>query len=350
MIGRDFIGGDHCALVLGDNIFFGHGMPRRPASAPPAKRRRNGLRLPGAGPRALRRGRVRRARPGDLARGEAGQAAGRNYAVTGLYFYDNQVVDIAARAAAVARAASWRSPTSTAPIWSAGGLRVERLGRGFAWLDTGTHDSLLQAAEFVQHHPAAAGPADRLPRGDRLPAWATSTPISSSALPPPWKRPNTVSISGASSPSRALATGPTSTARPTGLRRRLPRPGPSPRVTLAWMTSIGSATTSEHARTAMARREIAEAKVREVLRAPRGGRSRQSAGPSSRPRTGDPGRPAAEGPSARGRRRGRGPTRSRHGVRDLSVWPVRSEAMKITYDAATDTLTVVLRDAPTRIE
>ena len=68
------------------------------------------------------------------------------YAVTGLYFYDNQVVDIAAVAEALARAASSRSPTSTARYLERGELDVVPLGRGYAWLDTGTHESLLEAA------------------------------------------------------------------------------------------------------------------------------------------------------------------------------------------------------------
>ena len=70
--------------------------------------------------------------------------------MTGLYFYDNDVLDIAAGLAPVGRAASSRSPTSTAPISSEATCKVIRLGRGFAWLDTGTHDSLHDAASFVR--------------------------------------------------------------------------------------------------------------------------------------------------------------------------------------------------------
>ena len=73
-----------------------------------------------------------------------------HYAVTGLYFYDNQVVDIAEVAQAVARAASWRSPTSTASTCSTEQLDVVVMGRGHAWLDTGTHESLLEAAQFIE--------------------------------------------------------------------------------------------------------------------------------------------------------------------------------------------------------
>ena len=73
-----------------------------------------------------------------------------SYAVTGLYFYDNQVLDIAARPRSRRRAASSRSPTSTARTSSAAQLHVEKLGRGIAWLDTGTHESLMQASNFIQ--------------------------------------------------------------------------------------------------------------------------------------------------------------------------------------------------------
>ena len=72
------------------------------------------------------------------------------YAVTGLYFYDNRVVDIAATLEAVARAASSRSPTSTARYLERGELDVEVMGRGIAWLDTGTHESLLEASQFIE--------------------------------------------------------------------------------------------------------------------------------------------------------------------------------------------------------
>ena len=73
-----------------------------------------------------------------------------SYAVTGLYFYDNQVVDIAASAASRRRAASSRSPTSTASTSNVAQLHVEKLARGIAWLDTGTHESLMQASNYIQ--------------------------------------------------------------------------------------------------------------------------------------------------------------------------------------------------------
>ena len=75
LIGRDFIGGEPCCLILGDNIFFGHGLPELLQRAAPRRPRRHDLRLPGERPRALRRGRIRRRRPGHQPGGEAAPAA-----------------------------------------------------------------------------------------------------------------------------------------------------------------------------------------------------------------------------------------------------------------------------------
>ena len=69
--------------------------------------------------------------------------------MTGLYFYDEQVVRHRRRHQALARAASWRSPTSTPRYLDQGQLNVQIMGRGYAWLDTGTHDSLLEAGQFI---------------------------------------------------------------------------------------------------------------------------------------------------------------------------------------------------------
>ena len=124
---------------------------RRSLRAPNARERgRDGVRLSGRRSRALRRRRVRR--PADAcSRSRRSRAQPKSrYAVTGLYFYDNRVVDIAARPASPRRAASSRSPTSTAPISAAGELACEVMGRGMAWLDTGTHESLLEAAQYIE--------------------------------------------------------------------------------------------------------------------------------------------------------------------------------------------------------
>ena len=115
------------ALILGDNIFYGHGLPRCSRDAARPRDGRDGLRLPGQRSRALRRRRVRRRRPRRSASRRSRRSRSRNWAVTGLYFYDNAGRRHRRRTQAVARAASWRSPTSTAPTSSAGSSgRVHR--------------------------------------------------------------------------------------------------------------------------------------------------------------------------------------------------------------------------------
>ena len=96
LIGRDFVGVTHVALILGDNIFFGQGFQAMLARAAASSRGRDGLRLSGEGPRALRRCRVRRRGPRPSRSRRSRRRPKSNFAVTGLYFYDNQVLDIAA--------------------------------------------------------------------------------------------------------------------------------------------------------------------------------------------------------------------------------------------------------------
>jgi len=148
LIGREFIGRDPVAMVLGDNIFYGQGfqsMLKRVAS------RAAGATIfayPVKDPE----------RYGVVELDERGQPLSivekpcppkSNLAVTGLYFYDNQVVEIAAGLRPSARGELEITDVNRAYL-ERGQLAVERFGRGFAWLDTGTHESLLQAANFVQ--------------------------------------------------------------------------------------------------------------------------------------------------------------------------------------------------------
>jgi glucose-1-phosphate thymidylyltransferase len=148
LIGREFVGSDGAALALGDNIFYW----QRPAADPAARGRahdgRDGLRLPRARPSALRRRRVRPWRQGDRPRGEA-EKPRSHHAVTGLYFYDNRVLDIAAKLKPSARGELEITDVNRAYLQT-GELHVEVLGRGMAWLDTGTHEALLQASTFIQ--------------------------------------------------------------------------------------------------------------------------------------------------------------------------------------------------------
>ncbi len=148
LIGRDFVGRDHVALVLGDNIFYGQGfqaMLRRAAGRPEGA---TVFAYPVKDPQ--RYGVVEldaQNRPLSIA--EKPKDPRSNFAVTGLYFYDNDVLEIAAGLKPSARGELEITDVNQAYL-NRGKLYVEVLGRGFAWLDTGTHESLLQAANFVQ--------------------------------------------------------------------------------------------------------------------------------------------------------------------------------------------------------
>ena len=148
LIGREFVGSGRAALALGDNIFYGHGFSELLQSA--AKRKT------GATVFAYR---VRDPeRYGVVEFGTGGQAISleekpakprSSYAVTGLYFYDNSVLDIAANLKPSPRGELEITDVNRVYL-ERGDLHVEVLGRGVAWLDTGTHASLLQAANFMQ--------------------------------------------------------------------------------------------------------------------------------------------------------------------------------------------------------
>lgn len=148
LIGRQFVGRDHVALVLGDNIFYGQGfqaMLRRAASRPEGA---TVFAYPVRDPQ--RYGVVEldeQNRPVSIV--EKPKEPRSNYAVTGLYFYDNDVLEIASGLKPSARGELEITDVNQAYL-QRGKLHVEVLGRGFAWLDTGTHESLLQAANFVQ--------------------------------------------------------------------------------------------------------------------------------------------------------------------------------------------------------
>jgi glucose-1-phosphate thymidylyltransferase len=148
VLGREFVGRDACALVLGDNIFFGHQLVTMLRSA--------AARLSGATVFAYpvkdpeRYGVVELDGSGRAVDLEEKPAKPKSrYAVTGLYFYDNRVLDIAAGLRPSARG---ELEITDVNRWylQAGELTVETLSRGIAWLDTGTHDSLLEASSFVQ--------------------------------------------------------------------------------------------------------------------------------------------------------------------------------------------------------
>jgi glucose-1-phosphate thymidylyltransferase len=147
LIGRDFIGDDPCALILGDNIFYGHGLGEILRSA---ARRQTGATVFAyevADPE----------RYGIVGFDESGIPNSieekpllpkSHFAVTGLYFFDNRVADFAAQIKPSARG-ELEITTLIEMYLRAGALQVEKFGRGFAWLDTGTFDSLQDASDYI---------------------------------------------------------------------------------------------------------------------------------------------------------------------------------------------------------
>ncbi len=147
-IGADFIGDDDVALVLGDNIFFGAGLPELLASA---VARRGGATVFSYRVEDPERYGVVEFGEGDRAISleEKPESPKSNHAVTGLYFYDNRVVGYA-RGLTPSSRGELEITDLNRLYMEAGDLFVEQMGRGYAWLDTGTHDSLLEASEFVR--------------------------------------------------------------------------------------------------------------------------------------------------------------------------------------------------------
>ena len=148
LVGRDFLAGEGCALILGDNLVYGDGLTEM--------MRRSAGRREGATVFAYRVGDPERYGvvefDGDgmaLTIEEKPKTPRSNWAVIGLYFYDADACDIAKRLPRSARGELEISDVN-AHYLKAGRLTVEKLGRGYAWLDTGTHESLLEASEFVR--------------------------------------------------------------------------------------------------------------------------------------------------------------------------------------------------------
>ncbi|MFO8089466.1 MAG: glucose-1-phosphate thymidylyltransferase RfbA [Desulfatiglandaceae bacterium] len=148
ILGRDFIGEDNVCMVLGDNIFYGHGLSGKLVSA---ASRREGATVFGYWVKDPHRyGVVSFDSTGQAVEIEEKPAVPRsNFAVTGLYFYDNRVVEIASSLKPSPRGELEITDVNKAYL-ALGMLQVETLGRGVAWLDTGTHVSLMQASNFIQ--------------------------------------------------------------------------------------------------------------------------------------------------------------------------------------------------------
>jgi glucose-1-phosphate thymidylyltransferase len=148
IIGKSFIGQDNCALVLGDNIFYGHDFQKQIQTAARKLQGATVFAYPVRDPQ----------RYGVVTFDDKGQAIAleekpshpkSRYAVTGLYFYDNEVVEIAQQIKPSARGELEITDVNNVYLQK-GRLSVERFGRGMAWLDTGTHEALLEASLFVQ--------------------------------------------------------------------------------------------------------------------------------------------------------------------------------------------------------
>ena len=147
VIGKDFVAGNDSALILGDNIFYGHDLVRKLANADRVTQGATVFAYHVPDPE----------RYGVVAFDASGRALNieekplhpkSNYAVTGLYFYDSAVCDIAADIKPSARGELEITDVNQRYL-TAGTLNVEMMGRGYAWLDTGTHDSLLEASSFI---------------------------------------------------------------------------------------------------------------------------------------------------------------------------------------------------------
>ena len=150
LLGEEFIGSDSVCLILGDNVFYGHGLTELLRKAEENASTKGGATVFGYYVNDPERyGVVEFDRNGKvLSIEEKPKIPKSNYAVTGLYFYDNSVVKIAKGIKPSGRGELEITDVNRAYL-DAGRLRVELLGRGYAWLDTGTHDSLLEASEFI---------------------------------------------------------------------------------------------------------------------------------------------------------------------------------------------------------
>ena len=148
IIGKDFIGNDGCSLILGDNVFYGHGLVELIRKA---RERNEGATVFGYWVKSPEEyGVVEFDSNGKaVSLEEKPKAPKSHYAVTGLYFYDNQVVDIASNLKPSARGELEITDVNKKYL-EQGDLTVEILGRGFAWLDTGSHHALTEATNFIE--------------------------------------------------------------------------------------------------------------------------------------------------------------------------------------------------------
>ena len=147
IIGSDFVGGSDSALVLGDNVFFGHRLPDLLASASDRATGASVFAYHVSDPERFGVVEFDQNRVA-ISIEEKPKVPKSNFAVTGLYFYDNEVLDIA-RSLKPSERGELEITDVNQVYLDRGELQVELMGRGYAWLDTGTHDSLLQASSFI---------------------------------------------------------------------------------------------------------------------------------------------------------------------------------------------------------
>ena len=168
LLGEEFIDGQPTALVLGDNIYYGHDLSRCVQNAATVTDGAVIFAYQVQDPESYgvvefdTEGRV-------LSIEEKPKEPKSNFAITGLYFYDSRVVEYA-KTIRPSHRGEFEITDLNRIYLELGKLRVETLNRGFAWLDTGTHDAMLDAGQFIRDDRATAGPQDRVPGGDRLSA------------------------------------------------------------------------------------------------------------------------------------------------------------------------------------
>jgi glucose-1-phosphate thymidylyltransferase len=148
IIGEDFIGKDNCTLILGDNIFYGHDFQRQLKDTANQKEGATVFAYKVSDPERYGVVEFEKGSMRVLSLEEKPQQPKSSYAVTGLYFYDNKVVEIAKALKPSARGELEITDLNKVYL-EQGDLKVEIMGRGMAWLDTGTHDSLLEAAGYI---------------------------------------------------------------------------------------------------------------------------------------------------------------------------------------------------------